>query len=427
VTGTVDNATDELVEDAQPATPVGPRRVLVHVGTPKTGTSHLQDVLFRNRDLLREHGILYPADRFDAHFLAALDLMRLTWGGLETQAVGAWERVAAEVREWPGTSIVSHEILATASRVQVEQALTSLGLDDGAEIHIILSARDLVRQVPAEWQENVKHRATVTYAEFLARIQDPDRRSRIGSWFWGVQEIPDILERWAERIPPEHVHLVTVPPPGSDPDELWVRFSRTFGLDDVPLDHGAQRANPSLGVPETALLRRINATVNALVEPDAYRPLVREMLAHRTLSQRTGSPRLGLSPEAHAWATALSRESVDELRSRAYDVVGHLDELLGAEPGVWTDPDTADPGTQLPGAVDAIRVLLAEATRLRGREAELDRELHRTREQVEQLRHELSRPRTIKEHTVHRLQRSRAGRASLGVYRRLRARSSRSA
>ena len=50
------------------------KRVLVHVGTPKTGTSHLQDVLFRNRDELSHHGILYPAERFDAelHLLHVL-------------------------------------------------------------------------------------------------------------------------------------------------------------------------------------------------------------------------------------------------------------------------------------------------------------------------------------------------------------------
>ena len=72
------------------------KRVLLHVGTPKTGTSYLQDVLFRNRRAApAEHGILYPADRFDAHFLAALDLMRLPWGGLEIEAIGAWDRLAA--------------------------------------------------------------------------------------------------------------------------------------------------------------------------------------------------------------------------------------------------------------------------------------------------------------------------------------------
>ena len=136
-------------------------RVLLHVGTPKTGTSYLQDVLFRNRETLAGHGICYPADRFDAHFLAALDLMRLPWGGLETEAVGAWDRLAAAVRECAGTSIISHEILATASRSQVGRALASLGADepDGPEVHVVLSVRDLVRQIPAEWQENVKHRS----------------------------------------------------------------------------------------------------------------------------------------------------------------------------------------------------------------------------------------------------------------------------
>ena len=129
------------------------RRVLLHVGCPKTGTSYLQDVLFRNQPVLREHDILYPADRFDAHFLAALDLMTLPWGGIETEAVGAWDRLAAEVREWHGTSIVSHEIFARATPTRVERALASLG---DAEVHLVLSVRDLVRQIPAEWQENVK-------------------------------------------------------------------------------------------------------------------------------------------------------------------------------------------------------------------------------------------------------------------------------
>ena len=116
------------------------RRVLLHVGTPKTGTSHFQDVLFRNRVRLREQGVLYAAERFDAHFLAALDLMQLPWGGLENEAVGAWDALAGQVRRFldkPGerTAIISHEILATASRGQVARALTSLGHPD-TEVHV---------------------------------------------------------------------------------------------------------------------------------------------------------------------------------------------------------------------------------------------------------------------------------------------------
>ena len=94
------------------------QRVLLHVGTPKTGTSYLQDVLFRNRAALARAGILYPADRFDGQFLAALDLMRLPWGGLEAEAIGAWDRLASRSGSWDGTAIISHEILATASRAR---------------------------------------------------------------------------------------------------------------------------------------------------------------------------------------------------------------------------------------------------------------------------------------------------------------------
>jgi hypothetical protein len=404
---------------------VSGKRVLVHVGTPKTGTSHLQDVLFRNRDELSHHGILYPAERFDGHFLAALDLMRLPWGGLETEAVGAWDRLAGRVRAWDGTSIVSHEILATASRTQIDEALLSLGHEDDAEVHLVLSVRDLVRQIPAEWQENVKHRSSITYAKFLEVIRDPSREHRIGSWFWGVQEIPDILARWGATIPAERVHLVTVPPPGSPRDELWRRFSGAFGLDGLHLDLTPERANPSLGVPETALLRRINRHVTKVVDPGDYRPTVRELLAHQTLSQRVRSARLGLPPDVHAWAQELSRAWVAEVERRGYDVVGDLDDLLGAPHGSWADPDEVPAEQLLPPALDAIRALVIEAARLRDVEARLAGELDETRRELE--RSYLRPTYRLRRKVVHRLEGSRGGRGALRVYRRARGRSSRSA
>ena len=112
----------------------------------------------------------------------------------------------------------------------------------------MLSVRDLVRQIPAEWQENVKHRAALSYGAFLEQIQDPRREGRIPTWFWGVQEVPDILDRWGHDLPPEHVHVVTVPPPGGSPDLLWKRFVEAFGLDGIDLQLDGERMNPSLGV-----------------------------------------------------------------------------------------------------------------------------------------------------------------------------------
>ena len=394
----------------------GPQRVILHVGAPKTGTSYVQDVLYLNRESLAGQGILYPADRFDEHFLAALDLMDLHWGGLEAQAVGAWDRLAERIRAWPGTSIVSHEILANASRQQVRRAFESFG---DAEVHVVLSVRDLVRQ------ENVKHRRTVGYREFLDRITDPARPGELASWFWGVQEVPDILDRWGGTLPPDRVHVVTVPKPGAPRDLLWQRFTEVLGLEGVDLELETDRANPSLGVPETVLVQRINKRVNVgvLVGED-YRQFVRELLAHRTLSRRTGSPRLGLPDDVRAWAVDLSESWIEELQARKYDVAGSLDELRPDDVATpFSDPDHPDEAAVGEAATESIVTLLEEAARLQDVEHHLRRDLASALAELDRSRGLWFR---VKRRLVNTADDNRLAAAGLAAYRRVRGSSSRS-
>ncbi|MCW2867949.1 MAG: hypothetical protein JWR20_2137 [Marmoricola sp.] len=403
-----------------------PRRVILHVGTPKTGTSFVQDILFRNRDELRALGVLYPAEREDAHFLAALDLMELPWGGLEHEAVGAWDRLAEQVRAWPGhTVVVSHEILGTASRTQVARALASLTRDSpGTEVHLVLSARDLVRQVPAEWQENVKHRRVRTYGTFLEELRDPSRESEVAQWFWGVQELPDVLDRWGSALPPERVHVVTVPQPGAGPLVLWERFAALFGLDAAAFPP-SQRANVSLGVPESEMIRRLNTRLNDVLESRMYRSLVREMVVHRHLSGRVDSPRLALPPDVYDWAADLSRSWVQELRSRDYSVVGDLDELLPSPPRPFVDPDDCDEEQVAAAALDALQVMTLEAAKLRDVEVELHGVIAHRDGVIAELRSAPGYQR--KQRLLEFSESNVAARGALAVYRRLRARNSRSA
>jgi hypothetical protein len=402
------------------------KKVFLHVGTPKTGTSYLQHVLFHNRRTLHRHGITYPARRFDAHFLAALDLMRMPWGGLEGQAIGSWDALAALVRRARGDAIISHEILATASRVQIGRALDSLGHEHDAEIHLVLSARDLVRQIPAEWQETVKHRAALSYGAFLDQIRDPRREGRIPTWFWGVQEIPDILDRWGHDLPPEHVHVVTVPPAGGSPELLWKRFVEAFGLDGIELQLDGERINPSLGSAETTLIRRINRAANEELEPVFYRPLVRELLAHQTLSRRTKTPRLSLPPDVHPWARELEDAWISEIQARGYDVIGDLDDLRGAPPVAdYADPDHPDEALVSRAAVDALKALLLDHARLQRVLGRREGELRETQRLLEKAH--LRPTYRWREKLVRRLETGGTGKLLMKGYRRARGRSSRSA
>ncbi len=396
-------------------------KVLLHVGTPKTGTSFVQDLLFVHRDALRDEGILYAADRFDAHFLAALDLMQLPWGGLEKEAIGRWDALAQEIREFDGVAIISHEIFGRASRLQVTRALGSLG---DAEIHIVLSARDLARQLPAEWQENLKHRRTIQFGDFITKMQDPRRGSEIAQWFWAVQEVPDILDRWGSTLPREHVHLVTVPRPGSASELLWQRVAGVLGIDTERYLPAEEPANASLGVPEAALVRRLNVCVNGTLPNHHYRAFVRELLVHQNLSHDRDSARLALPADVHEWAHQLSRSWVAEIALRGYDVVGQLDDLLPSQPGTFVDPDHPDERKVADAGVRALAVSVAENARLR----DVEIELH---EIIDDLAAALDRARSTKvfrakEKFVRRSETNPVLRMCLGLYRRLR-RSSRSA
>ena len=133
-------------------------------------------------------------------------------GRAETEAVGAWDRLAAEVRAAPGTSIISHEILATASPLagRAGRWIARLRRRHRGARRSSRCATWSGRSRPSGRRTSSTAAGSAT-RDFLERIRDPERATRIGTWFWGVQEIPDILDRWGHDLPPERVHLVTVP------------------------------------------------------------------------------------------------------------------------------------------------------------------------------------------------------------------------
>ena len=134
------------------------RVVYLHIGAPKTGTTYLQHRLSRNARALAKHEVHIPTrsplvspELFQ--FRAALDLLGQDWGGQPGHADGAWDQLVRRLRSKNGTSIVSHEILAPASPEVIAKVMRDL---DGCEVHVVYSARDLGRALPAAWQESIK-------------------------------------------------------------------------------------------------------------------------------------------------------------------------------------------------------------------------------------------------------------------------------
>lgn len=362
------------------------RRVFLHVGSPKTGTTFLQEVLWSQKDLAMQQGLLLPLEAFFDHYLATLEVRDIEPQPADLgRAAGLWGRVVEAAHDWDGDVLVSHELFAPATAEQAQRAIAAFGPD--TEIHLVLTVRDLVRQIPAEWQEHVKHRSTATFDEFVADLRREDPRT----WFWQVQDFADVLRRWGSTLPREHVHVVTVPAAGQPPTLLWDRFAGLLGLDPATFTTTGLRANTSLGYEQAELLRRVNLALgDRMPLPGPYAPDVKSVFAERVLAAQPGT-KLALTGDGLGYAVERSERLARDLAAMGVDVVGDLDELVPDPARAAAEPVPApDDRAVLGEAVTALTGLLEEYSTLR-------RRAQRERAELEELRlHEHE----MREHTT---------------------------
>lgn len=349
-------------------------RVILHVGAPKTGTTYLQNVLWHNRTALAEDGVLYPLSRPFEHFAATMDLRRMRWDGRrDPEWDGAWERLATRARTWSGpTSIISNEILGGANASQIHRAIDSLR---PAKVEVVFTARDIARQMPSGWQEHIKHRLGLTLEQFVDDLIElgRDTPQPFGEMFWSLHHAVEVLARWEEAVPRENIHVVTVPQPGAPKNLLWNRFAQVLGIDGRGYDTSVTGANPSIGVAQAELLRRVNVALTDEVPPRHSDPLMRVLLGEDILVRASeNAPKPKLPAHRMTWAAEWSQQLVEGLRKAEYDVVGDLAELMPV-PEETPPPRPEDASAQdlLDPAVSTITGLLGQLVRERDKVAEL--------------------------------------------------------
>ena len=304
------------------------RPVFLHIGLPKTGTTFLQRVLAEHRPALLAQGLVYPGERQD-HFLAAQDVLERPFRGHEDdRARGAWEATVREVSASPGAALISHEIFTVASSDQAQEIVEAF---PDRPVELIVTARDLARQLTANWQETIKNGQSRTLTEYVekARSRADDSTSHSGFWFW--QDLEGVLRRWRDVIPTERTHLVTVPPRGTDPGLLWQRFADVLHIELPGEAFAARSDNTSLGIAETEFLRRLNVDLGDSIDWPDYRSYVKHFLAQRALPRFEQSGPIVLSPDDQAWAAYVSRRLVRELSEISLRVHGDLADLESSD------------------------------------------------------------------------------------------------
>jgi hypothetical protein len=103
-------------------------RVLLHLGTPKTGTTFLQEVMWHHRDALAAQRVHYPGGFPEAHFQAAVDLQGVDFNDWHDDAgEGAWKRMDEQVRApVPAPTSCPTSCIGEASQERAQMALADL-------------------------------------------------------------------------------------------------------------------------------------------------------------------------------------------------------------------------------------------------------------------------------------------------------------
>ena len=164
-------------------------------------------------------------------------------------------------------------------------------------------------------------------------------------------------------MPPERLHVLTPPPPGSAREVLWERFAGVLGIDPATCDASRGFANASMGVVEAETLRRVNERLTGFDTARARGVWLRSFLADERLVPRQGEP-FWPADDQVADARARGERAVERLRAASYDVVGDLDLLRVPEdlpprrhPDSVTDAEVAEV------AVDLVAVLMGDLKR----------------------------------------------------------------
>lgn len=345
------------------------RRFYLHIGAPKTATTYLQDLLWRNRATLMSDGILLPGSGPNDHFRAGFDIRDAQRHHLDPgeRWDGAFDHLVREAEESDcPTSLISDERLAGATPEQIERVFDRLADFD---VHVIYGIRDFAGLLPSEWQQTVKHGNKRSFERWLSDIS----LHRPTDWFWRAHDVEHVLTRW-QPDDPARVRVITTPPPDSPDDEVWRRLARTVGWTSST-DTGHERSNQSLGYVEATLMSRFQGAIPPGTPGPQREWIMRQLVAAELLSDRP-SPSPILIPEAHRdWIEREAESRRAFLAASGFDIVGDIDELATSDRRFGEVTTDGREPEMLDAAVGVVGELVARLARETVRADELHAQL----------------------------------------------------
>lgn len=296
-------------------------KAIVHIGAPKTGSSTIQEFLFRNTDALATRGFRFRRNvegrgsQYEYPLAALASIDRLLPGREEqtrysstdlaahkAKGAAAMAELAGSRAGWgePAALFSSEHILPWLRTVTEVQALDQIFATHFDEVRYVLYLRNQEDLIASE------------YSEALKRGSNQRLQAVIGPWLQWMDHEPRV-RLWEQAVGRARFDLRLLDPTFLTDGDLLTDFAGAcgFALDGLEIP---ARVNESLSAPAAECLRILNERVPELLHDARPNPLRKGYVNHLTALTPADAPKLSLTAGQRAQVQATLGVSNERLR-----------------------------------------------------------------------------------------------------------------
>ena len=310
------------------------RKLVIHAGFHKTGTTALQHSLSASGSALHKQGWVYPVlSHGQSQSDSALALAKRGWGwkggGSKPIPMKTWNRLVTRINRDSGNSVISSEFFSELQLTHIEKIKTAFPKH---EIQIVFTIRALDAIFPSNFQQALKGGSDLGYEDWLERILNDYQNGKRSS-FWRRNQHALVIERWVDVFGKEQVTLIT-----SDVQNqraLYERFETLLGLKpDSLVRESGTGLNRGLLLDEISLILEVNRKYPKNGRWNEYQTFIK----HGVIDKFTSTPaetvdetnRLRTPAKFAKQINEIAKLELARVRDLDVDVLGSFGEL---EPG----------------------------------------------------------------------------------------------
>ena len=322
------------------------KRVVIHAGFHKSGTTALQSSFAQNKETLDAHDIVYPAAARHAHHRAVWGLTGRVWGwrdnGGKAISGSEWDGLVRRIKRSNQTVLISSEFFTEAKHEHLERICKDL---HGTPIEIVFTSRPFSKILASSYQQYLKYGVRLRYDAWLDEMFHRHQSSKVTPTFWPRSQVDEVVSRWVDVFGNENVTVILADE--SSPRFIFDEFERILGLTQGSLRLPNVGLNRSMTLEETHLLFLINGIYDRSKGWDEYRSMIREgyvrFLADHT-SPGEGAKRLPTPQWAVDESLALTKRHLEAITRMGVEVRGDRERYLGASvpTGEYEAPEGID-------------------------------------------------------------------------------------